>query len=84
MPDVKGRKTVVTDHKKGTRELINKLGKVAEVNAERCIGCGVCNCKCPTKSLFLERLESIHEPPKTMRDWAVQFMADRQNPWVSI
>lgn len=80
MPDVKGRKTVVTDQKKGTRELTNKLGKVTEVNTERCIGCGVCNYKCPTKSLLLEQLESIHEPPKTMREWAVQFMTDRQNP----
>jgi NAD-dependent dihydropyrimidine dehydrogenase PreA subunit len=80
MPEAKGRKAVVADKAKGTRELTNKLGKVAEVNEERCIGCGVCVYKCPTKTLQLIQLETIQEPPKTVRDWAIQFMADRQNP----
>ncbi|MCX5852502.1 MAG: 4Fe-4S dicluster domain-containing protein [Deltaproteobacteria bacterium] len=79
MPEAKGRKTVVTEEKKGTRTLTNKLGKVAEVTTERCIGCGVCVHKCPSGSLSLTQSESVQDPPKTIRDWAIQFMTDCRN-----
>ena len=78
-PDIKGRRTTVVKDGKGSREITNKLGKVAEVHSERCIGCGVCAYKCPTESLLLKQVESIEEPPKTVRDWAMLFMADRHN-----
>lgn len=75
--EVKGRKTLITREGKGNQELVNKLGRVAGVNTELCIGCGVCAYKCPTQSLLLKQVESLEEPPKTVRDWAMLFMADQ-------
>jgi len=75
-PPVKGRKTAVTTKEGRQRELINKTGKVAELNPERCIGCGVCAYKCPSQSLALARTQVVHHPPQTGRDWVTQFIAD--------
>ena len=78
---VKGRKTTVTA--KGEdgrqRELTNKTGEVAELNPERCIGCGVCAYKCQSQSLTLKRNQVEHHPPQTGRDWIMQFMADTKS-----
>jgi len=59
-------------------EARNKTGKFAVLDPDLCIGCGVCAYKCPTKSLMLERREVIVDPPKDVRDYMNQFMADRQ------
>jgi len=59
-------------------EARNKTGKVAVLDPDLCIGCGVCAYKCPTKSLTLERREVIVDPPKDVRDYMKRFMADRQ------
>ena len=63
-PEARDRVTVVEG-----KELKNKLGKVAVLNPELCIGCGVCAYKCSTKSLVLERLESTEAPPKDAREY---------------
>lgn len=78
MPSAKGRKTIVKDQKKGDRELTNKTEKVASINADLCIGCGVCAYKCQSHSLVMKRLTTEHHPPKTGRDWMMQFMSDQQ------
>jgi ferredoxin len=75
-PAVKGRKTTVTGKDGRQRELTNKAGKVAELNPERCIGCGVCAYKCQSQSLTLARNQVDHHPPQTGRDWVTQFIAD--------
>jgi electron transport complex protein RnfB len=75
-PEVKGRKTTVRGKDGKPLELTNQTGKVAEVNLDRCIGCGVCAYKCPSRSLGLVRKPSEHPPPKTGRDWFMQFLAD--------
>jgi len=76
VPSVKGRKTAVTSNDVRQRELTNKAGQVAELNPERCIGCGVCAYKCPSQSLTLSRNNVEHHPPQTGRDWVMQFIAD--------
>ena len=76
-PEAKGRITTVTDEKNGgTKELKNKSGKVSVVDPDLCIGCGVCAYKCPTKSLVLERRETIEGPPKDAREYTKLVMAD--------
>jgi NAD-dependent dihydropyrimidine dehydrogenase PreA subunit len=75
-PSVKGRKTTVAGKDGRQREQTNKTGKVAELNPERCIGCGVCAYKCQSQSLTMERNQVEHHPPQTGRDWGVKFMAD--------
>jgi len=78
-PSVKGRKTAVTGKDGNQRELTNKNGQVAELNPERCIGCGVCAYKCPSQSLTLACNQVEHHPPQTVRDWGMQFMADSKS-----
>jgi ferredoxin len=76
-PGAAGRKTTVTGSDGRQRELINKTGKISEINAGLCIGCGVCAYKCPSKSLSLVRNAAEHHPPKTGRDWGIQFITQR-------
>ncbi len=76
-PEAKDRVTVVAaDNEKGKKELKNKKGQVSEVNLDHCIGCGVCAYKCPSKSLVLERKETITHPPKDVREWVQRVVAD--------
>ena len=76
-PEARGRVTVVEAAvEKEKKKLKNKSGKVAAVNPDFCIGCGVCAYKCPSKSLMLEKLDAIRHPPKDMREYMKLFMAD--------
>ena len=48
-PEAKGTITAVAaENKNGNKEFKNRSGKVCIVNADLCIGCGVCAYKCPT------------------------------------
>jgi formate hydrogenlyase subunit 6/NADH:ubiquinone oxidoreductase subunit I len=55
----------------------NKYDKIAAINTDICIGCGVCVHKCPTESIVLEHREDTTRPPKTGRDWSNLAIADR-------
>ena len=56
----------------------NKTGKVTVLDIERCIGCGVCVHKCPSKSLVLERCVVINDPPADMMEFGRRFMSEHQ------
>lgn len=56
----------------------NKKGVAAVLDPEMCIGCGVCVYKCKSQSLKLEQREAVHDPPRTGRDFATQFLMDHQ------
>jgi len=75
-PEAKNRVTRITDETGKVKELKNKTGKVAAIDTEICIGCGVCAYKCSTESLVLERREVITHPPEDRREFARLFMAD--------
>ena len=75
-PEAKNRVTTITDDNGKVKELKNKTGKVAVINTEICIGCGVCAYKCSTKSLMLERCQVITHPPKDVREYAKLIKAD--------
>jgi len=76
-PEAKNRITRVTG-KNGSDEveLKNKTGKLAVVNPDLCIGCGVCAYKCSSQSLVLERREVTETPPVNVREYTKQVMAD--------
>jgi len=77
-PQAKGRKVTVKSRDGKVRELTNKTGRVAQLDLKLCIGCGVCAYKCQSQSLTLVRNATDHHPPKTGRDWAVQYMSTRK------
>ena len=59
-------------------EANNKTGKVAVVDGEVCIGCGVCAYKCPGEAIVLEQREEIQEPPKNAREFMKCWFEDRE------
>jgi len=75
-PEAKNRITIVEDKSGKKVELKNKTGKVAVVNPDLCIGCGVCAYKCSTQSLVLEQRKVIEHPPKDAREYTRLVMAD--------
>lgn len=76
-PKAKGRITVIkTSDEQENKELKNKSGKIAAVNPEFCIGCGVCAYKCPSESLALEKRKVVNHPPKDVREYVKLVMAD--------
>lgn len=76
MPEAKGRVTNVKDDGQRNKELKNARGMVSTLNADLCIGCGVCAYKCPSKSLVLVHREVTEHPPQTAREWMAQITAD--------
>jgi ferredoxin len=76
-PDAKGRITrVAAKNGEGLVELTNKTGKVAALDPELCIGCGVCAYKCRSRSLVLEPREVIEDPPLNLREYGMRLFAD--------
>jgi ferredoxin len=65
-------------HLENHPDATNKKGVAAVLDPEMCIGCGVCVYKCKSQSLKLEQREAVHDPPRTGRDFAMQFMMDHQ------
>ena len=62
-PGARDRVTRITTEDGNVKELKNKTGKVAVINRDICIGCGVCAYKCQSDSLVLECREVIEAPP---------------------
>ena len=76
-PEAKNRiSIVVVEGKEGKKELKNKQGKVAVVNPDLCVGCGVCAYKCSTQSLVLEHRDVIEDPPENMFQYGMLVLAD--------
>ena len=53
------------------------VSEVAEVNAEKCLGCGLCNMVCPTESMTMKRRGSISEPKENMRELMTTIMQEK-------
>jgi ferredoxin len=54
---------------------VNKLGKLARVNKEYCIGCGVCATKCKPKSVQLHsRAKRVITPEDTFEKTILQSL----------
>jgi NAD-dependent dihydropyrimidine dehydrogenase PreA subunit len=75
LPSAQGRQTVTKDRDGKEKKLVNKSGKVAVIDHNMCVGCGICAYKCPTKSLVLRRKQEEHAPPATLMDLAMHIMA---------
>jgi Fe-S-cluster-containing hydrogenase component 2 len=43
-------------------------GDVAELNLERCVGCGVCVHHCPAEAITLAKRSDFMEPPRSFRE----------------
>ena len=56
----------------------NKKGKTAKLDAESCIGCGVCAYKCPSDSLTLVRRAEVTTPPQNPREYNRRYMVYRE------
>jgi formate hydrogenlyase subunit 6/NADH:ubiquinone oxidoreductase subunit I len=55
----------------------NRKGKAAVIDSGRCIGCGVCAYKCPTRSLTLIPKTTVTDPPQDPRDSVNRFLMQR-------
>jgi Fe-S-cluster-containing hydrogenase component 2 len=53
-------------------------GKASVLEADRCIGCGVCAYKCPTGSLALVSRGAERAPPQDPRDYVNRFLTEWQ------
>jgi NAD-dependent dihydropyrimidine dehydrogenase PreA subunit len=73
MPAARGRATVTREADGKERKLVNKTGKIALVDVNMCVGCGICAYKCPTRSLTLKRNAVEHAPPEKLRDLATHI-----------
>ena len=52
--------------------------KTVFVNAEKCIGCGVCTIECPTEALKLSRIDRPEKPFDTHVDLYVKLAQDNE------
>ena len=53
------------------------VNDVAEVDSEKCLGCGLCNVVCPTESLSMKRRDSISEPKQNLRELMTTIMQEK-------
>lgn len=76
-PEARDRITrVAARNKDGEVELKNKTGKVAVLDPDLCIGCGVCAYTCMTQSMVLERREVTEDPPLDVPTYMKLISAD--------
>ena len=55
----------------------NKAEQAPVLDPKKCIGCGVCAHKCPTKSLTLIHREKEQDYPETLRELADRMGKER-------
>jgi Pyruvate/2-oxoacid:ferredoxin oxidoreductase delta subunit len=53
------------------------VNETAEVDAEKCLGCGLCNMVCPTESLSMIRRDEIAEPKRNFRELMSAIMQEK-------
>ncbi|UCD58630.1 MAG: 4Fe-4S binding protein [Candidatus Hydrogenedentota bacterium] len=54
-----------------------RVNETAEVDPEKCLGCGLCNMVCPTESLSMKRREQIAEPKHNFRELMAAIMQEK-------
>jgi Fe-S-cluster-containing hydrogenase component 2 len=56
---------------------IEVVDEVAQVDTDRCIGCGVCVSGCDTDAVELVRREEAPVPPATMREFGIKTLQNK-------
>ncbi len=54
-------------------EAITLGDECANINLDRCIGCGICVANCPSEAVTLKKKETVQVPPETFEDLYAQI-----------
>ena len=61
-------------------DAISLVDDIAQVDPERCLGCGVCIRACSTEALNLVRRENIEDPPRSFAELIERQAQAATNP----